>query len=99
MLFNSIEFLLFLPVVFLLYWFAFKPLRLQNLFVIAASYIFYGWWNWRFLGLIILATTTSFIGGLLLEHFRGRRRAQRWVCGANVAVSLGILGTYKYYNF
>jgi len=99
MLFNSIEFLLFLPVVFLLYWLVVRSRQAQNLFVIAASYVFYGWWNWRFLGLIILATTTSYVGGLLLEHFEGRRRAQRRVCGVNVAVSLGILGTYKYYNF
>ena len=57
MLFNSFEFLIFLPLVFLLYWFVFKPLRWQNLFVVVASYVFYGWWNWRFLGLIALAST------------------------------------------
>ena len=48
MLFNSIEFLIFLPLVFFGYWFAFKSLRWQNLFVVAVSYLFYGWWDWRF---------------------------------------------------
>ncbi|MDE6256724.1 MAG: MBOAT family protein [Muribaculaceae bacterium] len=97
MLFNSIEFILFLPVVFLIYW-AIKPLKWQNAFVIVASYVFYGWWDWRFLGLIFLATTTSFICGILLERFHDKmkRKAVVW---ANVIVSLGILGTYKYYNF
>ena len=52
MLFNSIEFLIFLPLVFFGYWFAFKSLRWQNLFVVAVSYLFYGWWDWRFLLLI-----------------------------------------------
>lgn len=99
MLFNSIEFVLFLPVVFVLYWYVFRSRRVQNAFVIAASYVFYGWWNWRFLGLIVLATTTAYVSGLLLGRFRERRRAGRWICGLNIAVSLGILGTYKYYNF
>lgn len=99
MLFNSFEFLIFLPLVFLLYWFVFKPLRWQNLFVVVASYVFYGWWNWRFLGLIALASTTSYVCGLLLDRYRDRIRLRKWICGVNVAVSLGILGTYKYFNF
>ncbi len=99
MLFNSFEFLVFLPVVFLLYWFVFKPVRWQNLFIVVASYVFYGWWNWRFLGLIALASTTAYVCGLLLGRYRGRRAVSKWICGVNVAVSLGILGTYKYYNF
>lgn len=104
MLFNSIEFLLFLPVVFLIYWWCgrFIPrnisLKVQNIFVIFASYIFYGWWDWRFLGLIILATATSFVCGLLLDHFSDTR-SRKAVVWANLIVSLGILGTYKYYNF
>lgn len=53
MLFNSLEFLIFLPIVFLLYWHVFKPLRWQNFFVVVASYVFYGWWDWRFLLLIL----------------------------------------------
>ncbi len=57
MLFNSIEFLLFLTTVFFLYWFVFKnQLRAQNVLLLVASYIFYGWWDWRFLSLIIAST-------------------------------------------
>lgn len=97
MLFNSFEFLCFLPVVFILYW-SIRPLRAQNLFVIAASYVFYGWWDWRFLGLIILATATSFACGYALSKTE-RATVRRLVCWANIIVSLGILGTYKYYNF
>lgn len=98
MLFNSIEFLLFCPVVFILYWFVFKPLKARNLFVIAASYVFYGWWNWRFLFLIILATLTSFLCGIMLDSTQ-KRSTRKWICALNIVVSLGILGTYKYYNF
>lgn len=99
MLFNSLEFLLFLPVVFMLYWSLNRNLRLQNLLVVAASYIFYGWWNWKFLGLIFIASLTAYICGLLIERYRSRRRLGRWICGSNAIVSLGILATYKYYNF
>ncbi|MDE5868754.1 MAG: MBOAT family protein [Muribaculaceae bacterium] len=80
-----------------MYW-AIKPLKWQNAFVILASYVFYGWWDWRFLGLIFLATTTSFICGILLEKFK-KRNYRKGVVWANVIVSLGILGTYKYFNF
>ena len=71
MLFNSIEFLIYLPVVFLLYWFVFKPLRWQNLFVVIASYVFYGWWDWRFLLLIALTTFCSYMSGILLDRNEG----------------------------
>lgn len=82
MLFNSIEFAVFLPIVFLLYWFVFDyalrrckhQLLLQNLFIVVASYIFYGWWNWRFLILIAVTTLCSFLSGLLIEYsFRMKR--------------------------
>lgn len=100
MLFNSVEFLFFLPVVFLLYWLVFKKLRWQNLFIVATSYVFYGWWNWRFLGLIFLASATAYVCGLLIERFGEKnRRAAKWTVGLNLAVSFGILGTYKYFNF
>lgn len=67
MLFNSYEFLIFLPIVFLLYWCVFKPLKWQNLFIVIASYTFYGWWDWRFLLLMALTTFCSFLSGILLE--------------------------------
>ena len=99
MLFNSFEFLIFLPVVFLLYWFVFRPRRLQNLLVVVASYVFYGWWDWRFLLLIALTSLCSFGSGLLIEHYEGRRRFQQAVSAANIVLNLGILGVFKYYNF
>lgn len=99
MLFNSFEFLVFLPIVFLLYWFVFKPLRWQNLFVIAASYLFYGWWDWRFLILISITTLCSFGSGVLLEKYEGQRMRQKWVSAANIILNLLILCYFKYSNF
>lgn len=99
MLFNSFEFILFLPIVFLLYWFVFKPRRLQNLFLVVASYVFYGWWDWRFLLLIALTSACSYASGLLLEHYEGRRKAQKIVSASNIVLNLLILGVFKYYNF
>ena len=99
MLFNSIEFLIFLPIVFLLYWFVFRPRRWQNLLIVMASYVFYGWWDWRFLLLIALTSVCSYGSGLLIEHYQGRRRLQRLVSASNIVLNLGILGVFKYYNF
>ena len=99
MLFNSFEFLVFLPIVFLLYWFVFCKRVWQNFLVVAASYVFYGWWDWRFLFLIALTSMCSYGSGLLLEHYEGRRRKQQMVSATNIALNLGILGVFKYYNF
>ena len=106
MLFNSFEFALFLPIVFLLYWFVFDyalskckhQLLLQNLFIVVASYIFYGWWDWRFLILIAITTLLSFLSGLGIEH-APTKRGKKAVMIANIVVNLGILGVYKYYDF
>lgn len=91
--------MLFLPIVFLLYWFVFKPRKLQNLFLVVASYVFYGWWDWRFLILIALTSACSYASGLLLEHYEGRRKAQKIVSASNIVLNLLILGVFKYYNF
>lgn len=99
MLFNSIEFLLFLPVVFLFYWFVFKQRYWQNMLVVIASYIFYGWWDWRFLLLIALTSLCSYGSGLLLEHYEGQRGKQKMVSASNIVLNLSILGVFKYYNF
>lgn len=100
MLFNSIEYLLFLPIVFLLYWFVFaKNLKAQNLYVVMVSYLFYGWWDWRFLILIAFTTFCSYLSGLLIEHVEGKPAQQRWICGANIVLNLAILALFKYYNF
>lgn len=99
MLFNSFEFLVFLPVVFLLYWFAFKALRWQNLLIVGVSYLFYGWWDWRFLLLIAFTTLCSYYSGILLEKYEGNRRIQKSISAANIAINLIILCLFKYYNF
>lgn len=99
MLFNSFTFMIFLPVVFLLYWFVFKPLKWQNVLLLVASYVFYGWWDWRFLLLIVITSLSSFGSGLLIERYEGRRGLQRTVSAANIVLNLGILGTFKYFNF
>ena len=99
MLFNSIEFLLFLPVVFLMYWYVLgKNLKLQNFFILVASYVFYGWWSWRFLLLIFFTSCCSFYSGILLQRV-GRDRNRKWISGINIVLNLGILVVYKYYDF
>ena len=106
MLFNSFEFAIFLPIVFLLYWFMFdyamrkckRQLLWQNLFVVIASYIFYGWWDWRFLILIAITTLLSFLSGIGIEY-APTQRSKKAVMIANIIINLGILGIYKYYDF
>ena len=95
MLFNSFEFLVFLPIVFLLYWFVFRGRQWQNLLVVVASYVFYGWWDWRFLLLIALTSLCSYGSGLLLEHYEGQRRRQQIVSAANIVLNLSILGVFS----
>ncbi len=99
MLFNSIDFAIFLPVVFFLYWFVFKQnLKVQNLFVVAASYFFYGWWDWRFLSLIIFSTGVDFvIGRLLIKSNAPLKR--KLLLFTSIFINLGFLGVFKYYDF
>lgn len=99
MLFNSIEFLIFLPIVFLLYWFVFTDRRMQNMLVVIASYIFYGWWDWRFLILIAFTSACSFYSGILLERFDDNQRIRKIVSSANIVVNIGVLAVFKYFNF
>ena len=99
MLFNSSEFLLFLPIVFLLYWFVFRGRKLQNFLIVVASYIFYGWWDWRFLLLIAFTTICSFFSGILIERYSGNRKKQQYVSASNIVINIGILSIFKYYNF
>lgn len=99
MLFNSIEFLFFLLTVFTFYWFVFnKNLRTQNFFILASSYIFYGWWDYRFLALIFLSTIIDFFVGLKIpkQNNEFNRKILLW---SSISVNLGILGFFKYYNF
>lgn len=99
MLFNSLEFLVFLPLVFILYWYVFKKLKQQNLLVIFISYVFYGWWDWRFLTLIAFTTFSSYISGILIEKREGKRKQQKYIAAANIVLNLAILCLFKYFNF
>ncbi len=100
MLFNSIEFLVFLPTVFLLYWTVFnKNQKYQNILIIIASYLFYGWWDWRFLLLILLSTMVDYyVGQRIYSHQDKQKKARYWLW-ASMAFNLGLLGVFKYYNF
>ena len=99
MLFNSIDFAIFLPIVFILYWFATnRNLKMQNLLIVLASYLFYGWWDWRFLSLIFFSTLVDYAIGLALlsENNQSKRKIFLWT---SIVVNLGLLGFFKYYNF
>ncbi|MDN3666175.1 MBOAT family O-acyltransferase [Algibacter miyuki] len=99
MFFNSIDFAIFLPIVFLLYWFvANNNLKLQNFLIVLASYVFYGWWDWRFLSLILFSTIIDYSIGVRLskEKTLSKRKILLWL---SILVNLGFLGFFKYYNF
>ncbi|MBQ8423384.1 MAG: MBOAT family protein [Coprobacter sp.] len=99
MLFNSLEFLLYLPIVFSLYWFVFNQIHWQNVLIVIASYIFYGYWDWRFLLLIATTTIFSFTAGVLIERFETRRTLRKVISGLNIIINLLILCIFKYYDF
>ncbi|MDE6448913.1 MAG: MBOAT family protein, partial [Muribaculaceae bacterium] len=92
--FNSLGFLTFYTIFFAAYWALRDRLRWQNILLLGASYVFYGWWDWRFLGLIILTTVTSW--GTALLSLNGHRRG--WIT-LNVIINLCILVVFKYLDF
>ncbi len=99
MLFNSLEFFIFLPIVFIAYWYIFnKKIRAQNMFLLVASYVFYGLWDWRFLFLILASTIVDFFTGQIIHSsdVTKKRKAWLWV---SVLFNVGLLGFFKYYNF
>tara|TARA_B110000046_G_scaffold156802_1_gene167765 strand:+ start:1783 stop:3234 length:1452 start_codon:yes stop_codon:yes gene_type:complete len=99
MLFNSIDFAIYLPLVFILYWFVTnKNLKLQNTLLLFASYFFYGWWDWRFLSLIIFSSVVDYLVGLGIGKSaeKNKRLILLWI---SITVNLGFLGFFKYYNF
>ncbi|OZV69101.1 membrane-bound O-acyltransferase family protein [Winogradskyella aurantia] len=99
MLFNSLQYLIFLPTVFILYWFVFrKNLKLQNLLIITASYVFYGWWDWRFLFLILFSTLLDFFVGQQIFKNLETKKARYWLW-LSVICNVGLLGFFKYFNF
>ena len=99
MLFNSPEFLMFLPLVFAGYWLLGSRLRLQNLFVVVASYVFYGWWDWRFLALIAFTSAWSWAFGLMEANAAPRSAGSKARLALSCVINLGILGVFKYYDF
>jgi D-alanyl-lipoteichoic acid acyltransferase DltB (MBOAT superfamily) len=99
MLFNSFEFIFFLPIVLILYWYVFKrSLKYQNFLILISSYIFYGWWDYRFLSLIFLSTLVDYVIGLKVYQSQGiqHRKMLLWV---SILFNIGVLGIFKYYNF
>jgi Predicted membrane protein involved in D-alanine export len=99
MLFNSIDFAIFLPIVFLIYWFLVnKNLKLQNLFILVASYVFYGWWDWRFLFLILISTLQDYWVALAMGN-TGEEKKRKILLWVSMITNLGFLGFFKYYNF
>ena len=99
MLFNSIDFAVFLPIVFILYWAqGSNKIKEQNLLLFLVSYVFYGWWDWRFLSLIFFSTLVDYTIGVSLKtnNKPGQRKVLLW---ASIIVNLGFLGFFKYYNF
>jgi len=99
MLFNSFDFAIFLPIVFILYWFVTnRNLKLQNFLIVIASYTFYGWWDWRFLSLIIFSTIVDYSIGIILSK-EDRVLKRKILLWTSIVVNLGFLGFFKYYNF
>ncbi|PZX57803.1 D-alanyl-lipoteichoic acid acyltransferase DltB (MBOAT superfamily) [Algoriphagus ratkowskyi] len=99
MLFNSIDFAIFLPIVFILYWFASKGItKYQNFLILVSSYVFYGWWDWRFLFLIFFSSLLDYFIGVALfkQQDERKRKVLLWV---SICVNLGFLGFFKYFNF
>jgi D-alanyl-lipoteichoic acid acyltransferase DltB (MBOAT superfamily) len=99
MLFNSIAFLIFLPITFIIYWFVVnKTLKLQNFFILLASYVFYGSWDWRFLSLIIISSITDYLLGLKIHQSESSSKRKTYLI-ISLVINIGVLGFFKYYNF
>ncbi|MAX70192.1 MAG: membrane-bound O-acyltransferase family protein [Flavobacteriaceae bacterium] len=98
MLFNSIEYLIFLPIVFIIYWLLKSNYRNQNILLLVASYVFYGWWDYRFLSLIIFSSFLDYFVGLKIESAQDQKKKKQWLL-VSLCSNLGLLGVFKYYNF
>lgn len=100
MIFQSIEFVIFLPIVFGLYWFAFgKNLKAQNAFLVLASYVFYGWCDWKLLLLLAGISLSSYLCGLFIDKNRDNRKVAKAISAVNIIIGVGTLFLFKYYNF
>lgn len=99
MIFNSFEFAVFLPIVFSIYWIiGGKRVRIQNLFMLISSYVFYGWWDIKFLALIIFSSLIDYSVGRMLEK-EDKELRRKFLLAISLLVNLGLLGFFKYYNF
>lgn len=99
MLFNSIAFAIYLPIVFLLYWFVLnKSLRTQNLFLLVSGFVFYGWWDWRFLLLLVGMAVSNYFIGISIESSETERKSKSWLI-IGLVVNIGVLCIFKYFNF
>src|SRR5436190_14630277 len=99
MLFNSIDFAIFLPIVFLLYWFGAKGnLKFQNILLLVSSYFFYACWDYRFLFLLVFSTLLDYFTGIKIHEASTRSKKIFWLW-LSISVNLGFLGVFKYYNF
>lgn len=99
MLFNSISFFIFLPIVFVIYWFLLKnKIKEQNIFIILASYFFYGWWDWRFLILIFISSLSDYLISIKIEESSIEKRRRR-LLHLSIIINLTTLFFFKYYNF
>ena len=97
MLFNSLEFFLFLPIVFFLYW-KYNNIKTQNILILISSYVFYGWWDWRFLFLIFMSTVVDYFVALSIENNSDSKKRKR-ILYISVFFNLALLGIFKYFNF
>ena len=99
MLFNSIQFAIFLPIVFLLYWFASKrDLKIQNILLLVSSYFFYACWDWRLMFLLLFSTLLDYITGIKIFEATSLKSKRFWLW-LSIGINLGFLGIFKYYDF
>ena len=99
MLFNSLDFAFFLPITFALYWIiGSKNIKWQNALIVIASYVFYGWWDYRFLSLILFSTLVDYSIGLMLAR-SDKHKIRKTLLWISISVNIGFLGFFKYYNF
>lgn len=99
MVFNSLEFVLFLVIVFALYWRPFaKRFKIQNILIVFASYFFYGWWDWRFLSLLLFSSVIDFATAFYMQQSENVKR-RKFLLAISLITNLGLLGVFKYYDF
>lgn len=100
MTFSSLEYLVFLPIVFILYWTLCKRSKaLQNYLLVAANCVFYAWWDWRFLGLLLLTAVSVFAAGKLMQRYDYDDRKRKRISAVAIVFNLAILFYFKYFDF